>query len=77
MEKQFNGVNVFSATMREDREFLGEKVTRWLADHPTYECGEMLVTQSSDSGFHCIAITVFYCDPAYVARRLPPVKKAS
>ena len=44
----FNGVKVFSATMFAPREQLGETVT------------EFVVTQSSDSQFHCVAITVFY-----------------
>jgi hypothetical protein len=56
----FNGVKVFSATMFQDRDQLGEKVTRWVADHPHVQVTEMVVTQSSDASFHCIAITVFY-----------------
>jgi hypothetical protein len=56
----FNGVKVFSATMFADRDQLGEKVTRWVADHPHVQITEMVVTQSSDASFHCIAITVFY-----------------
>ena len=71
----FNGVKVFSATVVADRQVLGEKVTEWLAAHPTFEINEMLVTQSSDSSFHCIAITVFYMDPAAAARTFPPRKK--
>jgi len=70
----FNGVKVFSATMIADRQVLGERVTDWLTAHPTFEIGEMLVTQSSDSAFHCLAITVFYRDPAAAARTLPPRK---
>ena len=60
----FNGVKVFSATMFADRDQLGEKVTRWVADHANYQVTEMVVTQSSDASFHCIAITVFYRDPS-------------
>jgi folate-dependent tRNA-U54 methylase TrmFO/GidA len=60
----FNAVKVFSATMFADRDQLGEKVTRWVADHPHVQVTEMVVTQSSDASFHCIAITVFYRDPA-------------
>lgn len=58
-----------------DRTVLGEKVTEWLADHPTYELADMVVTQSSDQAFHCIAITVFYLDPVAAARTLPPTKR--
>ncbi len=67
----FNGVKVFSATMVAERHTLGEKVTDWLAAHPKYEIADILVTQSSDQAFHCIAITVFYNDPAAATRVLP------
>jgi hypothetical protein len=56
----FNGVKVFSATMVADREHLGEKITNWLAAHPSYKLTDVIVTQSSDEAFHCVAITVFY-----------------
>jgi hypothetical protein len=68
--KPFNGVKVFSATQMRDRDQLGETVTKWLAAHPSYELAEIVVTQSSDSAFHCIAITVFYLDPAAAARTI-------
>ncbi len=55
----FNAVKIFSATMLADRAQLGEKVTGWMADHAG-KITEMVVTQSSDSEFHCLAITVFY-----------------
>jgi putative lipoic acid-binding regulatory protein len=57
---QFNGVKVFSATMFADRERLGESITAWLAARPNIQVTQMVVTQSSDAAFHCIAITVFY-----------------
>lgn len=60
----FNGVKVFSATMFADRHQLGEKVTSWVAEHTNVQVTEMVVTQSSDASFHCIAITVFYRDPS-------------
>jgi hypothetical protein len=56
----FNGVKVFSATRIADREQLGERVTTWIADQPELELVELIVTQSSDASFHCVAITVFY-----------------
>lgn len=59
---KFNGMKVFSATMVADREQLGEKVTRWMAEHPSCKPVEFVVTQSSDEAFHCLAITLFYCD---------------
>ena len=60
----FNAVKVFSATMFADRDQLGEKVTRWVAENSNFQVTEMVVTQSSDASFHCIAITVFYRDPS-------------
>ena len=61
--KQFNGVKVFSATMAQEREQLGEKVTEWLRANPQVEVVDTVVTQSSDEAFHCIAITLFYNEP--------------
>jgi len=59
-DRAFNGVRVFSATMVAERERLGEKVTEWLHENPQIEARDIIVTQSSDEAFHCIAITVFY-----------------
>jgi hypothetical protein len=59
----FNGVKVFSATMFADRERLGDKVSSWIAEHPSFRIADVLVTQSSDASFHCIAISVFYWEP--------------
>jgi len=58
--QQFNGAKVFSATMAQDREVLGDKVTAWLKSNPDKEVIDTIVTQSSDEAFHCIAITVFF-----------------
>jgi folate-dependent tRNA-U54 methylase TrmFO/GidA len=58
--KDFNGVKIFSATMAQEREHLGEKVTEWIRSHPDVEIVNTVVTQSSDEAFHCIAITLFY-----------------
>jgi hypothetical protein len=57
---KFNGVKVFSATMVADRDQLGEKVTAWIASHGECKVTDIVITQSSDEAFHCIAITVFY-----------------
>ena len=59
-DRRFNGVKVFSATMVADRSGLGEKVTDWMAKHPQYAITEIVVTQSSDAQFHCVALTIFY-----------------
>jgi hypothetical protein len=56
----FNGVKVFSATMVADRDQLGEKVTAWLTANKDKKVTDIVITQSSDEAFHCIAITVFF-----------------
>ncbi len=57
---KFNGVKVFSATMVADRDQLGEKVSAWMQGNPHLKVTDIVVTQSSDEAFHCVAITVFY-----------------
>lgn len=57
---KFNGVKVFSATMVADRDQLGEKVSAWMNKNTQYKITDIVVTQSSDAAFHCIAITVFF-----------------
>jgi len=59
-ENRFTAVKVFSATMAQEREHLGEKVTAWLRQHPGVRVVDKIVTQSSDEAFHCVAITLFY-----------------
>lgn len=56
------GVKVFSATKAKEREGLGELVTKWIRSNPDSEIIDKIVTQSSDSEFHCLTITVFYKD---------------
>lgn len=56
----FNGVKVFSATMAQERENLGEKVTDWLSSRPSLEVIDIQTVQSSDQAFHCISIVLFY-----------------
>ena len=56
----FNGVKVFSSTMAQERDQLGEKITQWLAHNPGLEIVDKVVTQSSDEAFHCLAITLFF-----------------
>lgn len=65
----FNGIKVFSATLFNDRLQLGDRVTAWIADHPHNELTEIVVTQSSDASFHCIALTLFYRDRGLAAAR--------
>jgi hypothetical protein len=56
----FNGVKVFSATMAQDRDQLGERVTRWLSENVDVDVVDILVNQSSDKAFHCLTITLFF-----------------
>ena len=59
--KGFSGVKVFSASMWQDRERLGEKVTAWIEERgDTIDLVEIVVRQSSDSSFHLVSIVVFY-----------------
>jgi hypothetical protein len=58
--RPFNGVKVFSATMAQERDQLGERITTWLKDRPQVQVVDTIVTQSSDESFHCLAITLFY-----------------
>jgi len=54
------GVKVFSATKAKERELLGELITDWIRSHQDYDIVDKIVTQSSDSEFHCLTITLFY-----------------
>lgn len=56
----FNGVKIFSATMAQDRDRLGDRITDWIRQHPQYAIVDTIVTQSSDEAFHCLAISIFY-----------------
>jgi hypothetical protein len=56
----FTGVKVFSATKAGDRNVLGERISAWLSDRPEHEVVDVIVTQSSDAAFHCIAVTLFW-----------------
>lgn len=58
--RQVTGVKVFSATKAKEREGLGEQVTHWIRANPDMEIIDKIVTQSSDSEFHCLTITLFY-----------------
>lgn len=55
-----SGVKVFSATKAREREGLGEQITSWIRKNTNKEIIDKIVTQSSDSEFHCLTITLFY-----------------
>ena len=57
---QVSGVKVFSATKARERGRLGEEVTNWMRQNKDVEIVDKIVTQSSDSEFHCLTITLFY-----------------
>lgn len=57
----FDRVQVFSATKALDRRQLGSDVTKWLAEYDGRVI-DKVVTQSSDSEFHCLSITLFCQD---------------
>jgi hypothetical protein len=54
------GAKVFTATKAKERDELGEVVTRWIQANPNARIIDKVVTQSSDSEFHCLSITLFY-----------------
>jgi hypothetical protein len=62
-KNRFNGVKIFSATMAQERDRLGDRITEWMREHPSFEIVDTVVTQSSDEAFHCLVITLFYCEP--------------
>jgi len=51
---------VFSATKARDRSALGDRLTEWIQNNRDKEIVDKIVTQSSDSEFHCLSITIFY-----------------
>ncbi len=59
-DESFHGAKVFAATKAGDRHVLGDRITDWLRAHPEHEIVDKVVTQSSDSEFHCLAITLFW-----------------
>ena len=61
---RFNAVKVFSTTMIADRAVLGERVTQWLASQGGLEIVDLVISQSSDSRFHCVTMTLFYNERA-------------
>jgi len=58
---KFDGLQIFSATLHQNRAALGEKVTAWLTtNRPHVDVIDIEVHQSSDNAFHCVTIIVYY-----------------
>jgi hypothetical protein len=60
MLAQNTGVKVFTATKAKEREEIGTKITQWLSDNPGVEILKKTATQSSDTEYHCVTVTVVY-----------------
>ncbi len=63
VKNRFNGVKIFSATMAQERDRLGDRITEYLRQNSTFEIVDTIVTQSSDEAFHCLVISLFYHEP--------------
>lgn len=59
MATRIEEVKVFSATKAKDREAIGERVTRWIDEHPSLGVLSAVVRLSSDRQFHCFTIVLF------------------
>jgi hypothetical protein len=57
---QIDGASVFSETLAKRRGVLGERITGWIADNSDKEIVDKIVTQSSDSEFHCLTVVLFW-----------------
>jgi hypothetical protein len=62
--EQFTGVKVFSVTLEADRLSVGERITRWMDDHPECRIVDTITRQSSDARFHCLTIILFFAREA-------------
>jgi len=65
--RDINGVEIFSASRMRDRGELDARMTAWLrrkqADsRNSFEIVDVVVTQSSDSEYHCYSATFFYSE---------------
>ena len=58
--RTYTGVKVFSATKAQEREAIGTKLTKWIADNPDAEIVDTVVKQSSDEQFHCLSVLIFF-----------------
>ena len=58
MHDRINLVKVFSATKARERDSLGERVTAWIREHPGIQVVRTVISQTSDSEFHCLSLVL-------------------
>jgi hypothetical protein len=58
--EQIHGAKVFSVTMAQQRNDLGDRITEWVRTNPERRVVDVVVTQSSDEAFHCLSIILFW-----------------
>lgn len=54
---RFDAVKVMTATTHNDRAALSDRLSDFISTH---DVTEIVITQSSDSSFHCLVFTMFY-----------------
>lgn len=50
--------------MARERERLGDRVSDWLAANPQLEVLQTIVSQSSDSEYHCLSLVLLCAEPS-------------
>jgi hypothetical protein len=58
MPDRIDLVKVFSATKARDRETLGDRVTEWIRNNPGVQILRTVISQTSDSEFHCLSFVL-------------------
>ncbi|HXU60343.1 MAG TPA: hypothetical protein VN962_01485 [Polyangia bacterium] len=58
MPDRIDLVKVFSATKARDRETLGDRVTDWIRNNPGVQIVRTVISQTSDSEFHCLSFVL-------------------
>jgi hypothetical protein len=58
MQDRINLVKVFSATKARDRDTLGDRVTEWIRNNPGVQILRTVISQTSDSEFHCLSFVL-------------------
>ncbi len=57
---EVRGIKVFSSSRPNRADLVGDRLTEWLSAQPSWAKYKFVVTQSSDSRFHCFSITVIW-----------------